>query len=210
MTDADGAPGLRERKKRAVRQAILEAAERLFRENGYDKTSMSDIAQAANISRKTLFNYVETKPAVVLGLVDAFVGEHMPEWLETDIPHFHDARDIMTPDVDVRLKDIAEHRWLLSLATTHAGFLSVGRTTYVAETLDTNVHARERRIAAVQRSGGMRADVPAHEISRYYEVLRDQAVHRWLLAADSTADDLHRLFHNAMDVLIRGLENRPD
>nr|WP_256869415.1 TetR/AcrR family transcriptional regulator [Sphingobium lactosutens] len=94
----------------------MEAAERLFRENGYDKTSMSDIAQAANISRKTLFNYVETKLAVVLGLADAFVGDHMPEWLETDIPHFQDARDIMTPDLDVRLKDIAEHRWLLSLA----------------------------------------------------------------------------------------------
>jgi len=206
--DADTPPSLRERKKQAVRAAILEAAERLFRENGYDGTSMSDIAAAADISRKTLFNYMETKPAVILGLVDAFIGEHMPEWLETDIPHYHDARDIMTADVDARLTDIAEHRWLLTLAATHANFFAIGRTKYVNDALDINVSSRERRIAAVQREGGIRTDIPAREISCYYEVLRDQAVHWWLQDENGSAEDLHRLFHNAMKTLIRGLEPR--
>lgn len=206
--DTDPAPGLRERKKLAVRAAILEAADRLFREKGYDGTSMTDIADAANISRKTLFNYVETKPQVILGLIDAFIGQHMPEWLERDVPHFNDARDIMTPDVDLRLREIAEHRWLLTLAAKHAGFLSMARSKYISDTLDINVVARERRIATVQRAGGMRDDIPAREISRYYEVMRDHAVHLWLLDEDGTADDLHRLFHNAMEVMIRGLEPR--
>lgn len=198
----------RERKKRAVRAAILEAAERLFREKGYDRTSMTDIALAANISRKTLFNYVETKPAVVLGLVDVFIRQHMPDWLESDVPHYHDPRDIMTPDVDARLEKLAAHRWLFTLAADHAGALGIGRTRYVEETLDMNVLARERRIAAVQQTGGIRDDIPATEISRYYEVLRDQAMHSWLRLEDATPGDLHRLFHHAMDTLTRGLAVR--
>jgi AcrR family transcriptional regulator len=198
--------GRRDTKKAAVRRNILEAAERLFQEKGYDGTSMSEIAEAAGVSRKTIFNYCESKETIVLNLVDVFIGEHMPEWLERDVPVYGDARDILTEDVGERLDEIAAHRWLLTLAANHTSFFSFGRTEFVAATLRTNIGARERRVAAVQRKGGIRADIPAGEISRYYETLRDLAVHNWLSDPDSEPEDLHRLFDNAMAVLIRGLQ----
>lgn len=200
-------PGLRERKKADVRRAVREAAERLFREKGYDATTMSEIAKDANIARKTLFNYFETKESIVLSLVDSFIGEHMPDWLEPDEPTFHDARDILTPDVDKRLVELADHRWLLTLAANHTGFFSFGRTPYIADKLQANILARERRIAAIQREGRIRKDVPALEISRYYEALRDLTISNWLRSEDSTPDDLSRMFHNAMRVLIQGIES---
>jgi AcrR family transcriptional regulator len=53
--------GLRERKKRLTREAIFAAADRLFSERGFENVTVAEIADAANISVKTLFTYVSAK-----------------------------------------------------------------------------------------------------------------------------------------------------
>ncbi|MEY7971552.1 TetR/AcrR family transcriptional regulator [Saccharomonospora xinjiangensis] len=58
--------GLRERKKRRTREAIMEAAFALFRESGFDGVSVVDIAAAAEVSKPTLFSYFPTKEDLVL------------------------------------------------------------------------------------------------------------------------------------------------
>jgi AcrR family transcriptional regulator len=53
--------GLRERKKRLTREAIFAAADRLFSERGFENVTVAEIADAANISVKTLFTHVSAK-----------------------------------------------------------------------------------------------------------------------------------------------------
>lgn len=58
--------GLRERKKAKTRALIQEHALRLFREQGYDATSVEQIAEAAEVSPSTVFRYFPTKPDLVI------------------------------------------------------------------------------------------------------------------------------------------------
>jgi AcrR family transcriptional regulator len=58
--------GLRERKKRQTRETIAQAAMELFMARGFDEVTVADVARAADVSQKTVFNYFPTKEDLVL------------------------------------------------------------------------------------------------------------------------------------------------
>ena len=58
-------PGRREQRKAETRQAISDVATRLIIERGFEAVSMSEIADAAGVSRKTVFNYFASKEQLV-------------------------------------------------------------------------------------------------------------------------------------------------
>jgi AcrR family transcriptional regulator len=92
-------PGLRQRKKQRTRETIARAARELFAERGYHATTLPDIAEAADVSTRTIFAYFPSKEdilfadfplmkdALAQALAERPVGEEALETVRTFILH---------------------------------------------------------------------------------------------------------------------------
>jgi AcrR family transcriptional regulator len=58
--------GLRERKKALMRQLISDTATLMFLERGFDEVRVSEVAEACDVSEKTIYNYFPTKESLLL------------------------------------------------------------------------------------------------------------------------------------------------
>src|SRR5437763_8432831 len=76
------AAGLRERKKRKTRDTIVRVAAELFAQQGYEETTIAEIADAAEISPRTIFAYFPSKEDILF--------YDMPEMLERLAQVFRD------------------------------------------------------------------------------------------------------------------------
>ncbi|WNM36218.1 helix-turn-helix domain-containing protein [Streptomyces sp. Li-HN-5-11] len=74
MAEAE-AMGLRERKKRETAVRIYRTAVALFAERGFDKVSVQEIAEAADVSKMTVFNYFGSKEDLVFQPMEEHFGD---------------------------------------------------------------------------------------------------------------------------------------
>jgi AcrR family transcriptional regulator len=145
-------PGLRERGKARRRDAIIHAAYTLFAERGYDTTTVSDIAAAAEVSPRTVAMYFPSKQDIALSRftaaadsLTAAIGARsagqsvtgvLAEWLHDE----HKRTDADTKRLALRM--FAANPELNAL-----------RTARMADTIDAGA-------AAVARETGLAADSP--------------------------------------------------
>jgi AcrR family transcriptional regulator len=72
-------PGaLRDRKKAKQRQALIDAAIGLFRDNSFEKTRIEDIAAVADVSVATVYNYFSTKQQILVEIVKKSTEDGQP------------------------------------------------------------------------------------------------------------------------------------
>jgi len=97
--------GLRERKKRATRDAIAATARRLFAQRGFDAVTVAEIAVAADVSEKTVFNHFATKEDLVFAGGEARLAQ-----LQADIanrPAGTSVLDVFRANTEAMLDTVA-------------------------------------------------------------------------------------------------------
>jgi AcrR family transcriptional regulator len=77
--------GLRERKKEQTRQVIADAAWRLFADRGFDRVTVAEVADEAQVAVATVFNYFPTKEDLFYFRLEVF-GTRMMEAVRTRPP----------------------------------------------------------------------------------------------------------------------------
>jgi AcrR family transcriptional regulator len=117
MSPPPRAPGRREANKDAVRTALRDAARDLFAQNGYEATTVREIAAAANVTDRTFYRYFDGKEGLlaeeVLGWVES-LGQAIRE-RPADEPPLHAAIQGMRQALTLtRDGSGAVHLWMFS------------------------------------------------------------------------------------------------
>lgn len=97
--------GLRERKKREMRQRIQSVAADLFSARGFDSVTVTEVARAADVSQATVFNYFPTKEDLIFHGMSEY-GRHLVATLRDRAPG--------TPILDAFRQDLVEPRGVLA------------------------------------------------------------------------------------------------
>ena len=107
-------PGLRERMRATVQAEVVEVAHRLFTEQGFDRTTVDQIAAEVGLSRASLFRYFGTKEDIVLGRLEE-TGRQIAEAL-TARPDEEQPWEALRRAFDVltRINEAASPQQLLS------------------------------------------------------------------------------------------------
>lgn len=83
--DIEEQPSLRELKRQKTLEAIEDNATRLILERGFDNVTVEDICAEAGVSKRTFFNYVESKESAAIGhSVRTPSGEEREKFLATE------------------------------------------------------------------------------------------------------------------------------
>ncbi len=178
---------LRERKKQAARMRILTTADALIREQGYEHTTMRDIAAGAGLSYQTLYNYFPAK------------GDILFQLLVDQIEDMSDHYAGVLRDFDGDLLEALDELARLACAAMTSGDRTLWQTALVAllnqesgarallDLIDAVVHpSLEALLAAARAGGALRPGVPSAELAATLYDLMDYAIVRLLL--DPTAD----------------------
>jgi len=129
------------------RGAILGAARQVFRERGYEKAHMDDIARLAGVAKGTVYLYFKSKLAILEALVDSYYVMMM----EAIVPQ------LAEPDGGLALKK-----------AVHAGFELADRERDLVVLLDLRLgYAKNRKVATVGNPLALK------EIRRFLKRCRD-------------------------------------
>jgi AcrR family transcriptional regulator len=155
---------LRERKKQQTFQRIIDAADVLFRTVGYDQTTMEMIAEQAEVSRKTIFNYFPTKQALLLPFAHTLyqqrVQPEMRSYLETQPTTVQALRQFF----------MSIHEHVLTLPDLYRALREELFQYESSSTKEARTGFFEMLLAILQygkRRGEVRSDIPLENIAHY-------------------------------------------
>jgi AcrR family transcriptional regulator len=190
----------RERKKQQTRQRLLEAGWRLFREQGYDDTTVAEIAEAADVAKATLFNYFPTKES----LLDQ-IGLWRIHLLGDRLLEVQDAPESVLGRIKLMTKAMVKEFTTDPSLARHMYLARVGAPVHRehAHRLGSLMH---ELVVQGQADSEIRDDVDAHLIARLLMTCWFHHLSHWWHENGDHLEET-QLMH-AVDALMEGLEGR--
>lgn len=191
--------GLRERKKLATRSALHRAALELVAEHGLDGVSVDDIAERAEVSPRTFFNYFSSKDDAVVGL-EPDAAASLAEGFAAR-PADEDPVESLRAVQRSMAAEMAEDTelWPLRMTVIDAHPVLIGRLTAA-------FGESERALAEVvaERTGTRIGGDPYPTLlAAAQSCVMRTALHRWFTGGFTAS--LPQLVDEAWDVLVAGL-----
>jgi AcrR family transcriptional regulator len=159
--------GLRERKKRLMRQQLSDTATKMFMERGFDAVRVSEVAEVCGVSEKTVFNYFPTKESLVLDRWETTAVSLRSGLADPGMSPVEAARRILAAELEDLLSWLTSHEDQAAARSTMRRFVEL-----IEATPALRAHQRDARdgIVAVAAEvlgerAGMSADAPEPQIT---------------------------------------------
>lgn len=185
-----------ERRKERTRRGLLQAADHLFREKGFDATTVEEIAHAADVAKGTFFNYFETKETLLIYLLamqieDALAelpgaGQSAPERIRLTLKAAWDA--------------LMPYRHLIRHAVLH----NVRPPQHHSDRPQKTQRALVTLIHQGQREGTIRAEVDAEAAALFLNVYFLRLCFKEYTQEDASLDWENQL-DRGLDIIFNGL-----
>jgi AcrR family transcriptional regulator len=195
--------GRRERKRQAVHQQLLDVAEQLFRERGIARTTVEDIAEAADVARQTVFNHFPYKEALAVELAAEGIQEvaqHAQALLEAGTP----ALDVLQRTAEWVLEQAIEDGELAVVVARELLHTDAERVKRASEQIPLE-EIFEAILLQAREEGHLRGDLPVHIVAgRLSGVLRN--IIAQIMQYD--AEQLRRELSVCFDIVFNGIVDR--
>lgn len=187
--------------KAATRQAILQAARRLFAEKGFGATTTRDIAQAAEIATGTLFNYFPTKEAIVASMAG--------EALRDDLADSDNASSAETLEEDLFALVAGGLRKLKRLRKHLPSLLETSLSPLASATSDESASLRVGHLEAVARLAARHGygELPPLALQIYWTLYTGMLVF-WANDKSPKQEDTLALVDHSLNMFVDWLRDR--
>lgn len=196
--------GRMERKKRETRQKIVKVAMDLIQRQGFDSTTMEQIAEEADIARKTLYNHFPIKEAIV----DEYVKGASKGLARETMANLH-----KLPDTKTRLLETLDktYEWVefnpeivgITLGYRHKNMCR-GAVYSEDKTGTQSIMAEIVRLG--QETGEIRRDISIKTLVMQLDIMRGAVVMDWL--SDKSRFELRKEMAKIVDLFINGAMER--
>jgi AcrR family transcriptional regulator len=153
IVDSESENGSRRERRIAARRAqILNAAESVFSEKGYERATTRDIAERADVSEGTLYNYFGSKSDLLNAVAQSFADDITSEIAQIEAGNL---QDMMAELLSARLRSGRERR-LLMLFLYEARLNPDLHQTFFQGAMEQIISSTEARFSELMESGVMR------------------------------------------------------
>ena len=174
--------GRRERKKRELREHIFETASQLFMTNGFEATTVEQIANAADIAPATFFNHFQSKNAVLADMtravfdrIEALIAEQLFRPGRVD-ERIHAFIEVAISEIDAS-RDLARN---VLLELTRRSAATGAAVPYLQRVYDPFTKVLDEG----QSDGSVRSDMDARFLAEIVVGLVNAALVNWMNDAD--------------------------
>lgn len=142
----------KERRIAARKAQILDAAATIFSQKGYGSTTTKEIAEAADVSEGTLYNYFQNKQELLIGVAQAYANEVLADIESIQVERFE---DMLAQLMANRFRRGRERRLFILFLYESRQNPDVHRY-YVEEAIFRIIDVTEKRLATLIEAGKMR------------------------------------------------------
>jgi AcrR family transcriptional regulator len=195
----------RERKKGETRQQIINTAMHMFREQGFQTTSMEQIANKVDISKVTIYNYFPVKEAIVSEYMQSGNRRIREEKIPQLIEDF--------PDTRSRLLELfrMSHEWMKENREIYKVYFGYRMQNLFESFRDQSKRSGFEGVLAMiigvgREDGEIRRDMSEEFLARHFEMMSAAAFMPWW--ADPDTFSLEENLGPTIDLFLNGASPR--